>query len=274
MAKTTGLASLAEGRSDMFRIDPRKIKIKVGWNGRDMSAIENQEHVDQLARSIAEVGVKEPITVVYENGEAWVSDGHCRLLATMRAIEQYGAGDKLKTILVKSEDRYSDEADRIFSQILRNSGKPFTQLEQARTFKKLLDFGWDQKAIAAKSGYSGGRVSQILSLLTLPPAVKEMVQQGQVSATMAVQTVKASHNGTEAEQKLRDGLAKAISDGKDKVTAAHMPVAPQAEWPKVNIKKEIKEAFEYADIDDSDEDVVVVKFPMDKFEILRKLLEL
>lgn len=273
MGKTTGLASLSQGRSDLFKVDPRKIQIKVGWNGRDMGAIENQEHVDQLARSIAEVGVKEPITVVYEDGQAWVSDGHCRLLATMRAIETYGAGDKLKTILVKSEDRYGDEADRIFSQILRNSGKPFTQLEQAKTFKKLLDFGWDQKTIAAKSGYSSGRVSQILSLLTLPVAVKEMVNAGQVSATMAVQAVKNAPNGSAAEQALKAGLVKATEEGKSKVTAAHMLV-PQGEWPKVNIKKEVKECFEFADVDDSDDEVVLIKMPVDKFEILRKILEL
>lgn len=271
MAKTTGLASLAQGRSDMFRVDPRVIQIKAGWNGRDMSAVENQEHVDQLAKSIAEVGVKEPITVYWEDSKAWVSDGHCRLLATMRAIEQYGAGDKLKTILVKSEDRYTNEADRVFSQIIRNSGKPFTGLEQAHIFKRLLDFGWEQKDIAVKAGYSGGRVSQILSLLTLPQGVKEMVNAGQVSATMAVQTVKAALNGTAAEQALKAGLATAQATGATKVTAAHMPVS---DVTKINVGKAVREAFEYCDIDDSSEDVVVIKMPVDKFEIIRKLLEL
>lgn len=270
MAKTTGLASLSEGRSDLFKIDPRKIQIKVGWNGRDMSAVENQEHVDTLARSIAEVGVKEPITVVYENNQVWVVDGHCRLMATMRAIEQYGAGDKLKTILVKAEDRYGDEADRIFSQILRNSGKPFTQLEQAKTFKKLLDFGWDQKTIAAKSGYSSGRVSQILSLLILPVAVKEMVNAGQVSATMAIQTVKAAATPTQAEAALKNGWATAQAEGATKVKPAHMPEGEA----KINVKAAVKEAFEFSEVEDFHEDVVIIKMPIDKWEVIRKLCEL
>ena len=267
MAKTTGLASLSEGRSDLFKIDPRKIQIKAGWNGRDMSDPTNKEHVDTLAKSIAEVGVKEPITVYYENNTAYVSDGHCRLLGAMRAIEQYKA--EIKTILVKTEDRYANEADRVFSQILRNSGKPFTALEQANVFKRLLDLGWHQQDIARKSGFSNGRVSQILDLLTLPEGVKSMVIAGQVSPTMAVQTVKAAATPTAAETELQKGWAKATAEGKTKVKPSHM----EGET-KVNVKAAVKDAFEYADIDDSDDEVVVVKFPADKWEVIRKILEL
>lgn len=267
MAKTTGLASLSEGRSDIFKIDPRKIQIKAGWNGRDMSAPENQEHVDTLAKSITHVGVREPITVYYENNQAFVSDGHCRLLGVMRAIEVYGA--EVKAIPVKAEDRYANEADRIFSQILRNSGKPFSALEQASVFKRLLDLGWQQQDIASKSGYSNGRISQILELLTLPEGVKSMVVAGQVSPTMAVQTVKAAATPTKAEEALKNGWATAQAAGKSKVTAATMP-----DGLKINLKAAVKEAFECADIEDFHDDLVIVKFPVDKFEIIRKLLEL
>lgn len=268
MAKTTGLASLSQGRSDLFKIDPRKINIKPGWNGRDMSSPENQEHVDTLARSIAEMGVREPITVYWENGEAWVSDGHCRLLGTMRAIEVYKA--EVKNILVKAEDRHGNEADRIFSQILRNSGKPFTSLEQAKVFKRLLDLGWSQQDISSKSGYSNGRVSQILSLLTLPQGVKDMVVAGQVSPTMAVQTVKAATSGSAAEQALKAGLVQANAEGKSKVTAVHMAEGDV----KINLKAAVKDAFEYSSIDDSGDELVIINMPIEKFEIIRKLCEL
>lgn len=267
MAKTTGLAGLSEGRSDLFKIDPRKIQIKAGWNGRDMSSPENQEHVDQLAKSIAEVGVKEPITVYYEDGTAYVSDGHCRLLGAMRAIELYKA--EVKTILAKADDRAANDSDRIFGQILRNSGKPFTQLEQANVFKRLIDLGWNQQDIARKAGLSNGRISQILDLLTLTEAVKNMVIAGQVSPTMAIQTVKAAPTPTAAEAALKNGWANAQAVGATKVKPAHM----EGEV-KVNVKAAVKEAFEYADVDDTDDEVVVVKFPVDKFEIIRKILEL
>ncbi len=267
MAKTTGLASLSEGRSDLFKIDPRKIQIKAGWNGRDMSAPENQEHVDQLAKSIAEVGVKEPITVYWENSTAYVSDGHCRLLGAIRAIEVYKA--EVKTILAKADDRPANDSDRIFGQILRNSGKPFTQLEQANVFKRLIDLGWNQQDIARKAGLSNGRISQILGLLTLPEGVKTMVVAGQVSPTMAVQTVKAAATPSAAEAALKNGWTQAQAEGKTKVKPNHM----EGEV-KINVKAAVKEAFEYSDVDDSEEDMVVIKMPADKWEVIRKLCEL
>src|SRR5882672_7451651 len=144
MASKSGLASLSEGRSDLLRIDPRKLVIKDGWNSRDMTDPTNIEHVEQLALSIAEVGVKQSITVYWENGTAYVTDGHIRLLAVMKAIK---TGADIKTVPVKGEDRYSNEADRIFSQIILNSGKPLSQMEQAKVFKRLLDLGWQQQDI-------------------------------------------------------------------------------------------------------------------------------
>jgi len=41
------------------------------------------------------------------------------LAAALRALEN---GAELKSIPVKTEGRYADEADRVFSQIVRNSG--------------------------------------------------------------------------------------------------------------------------------------------------------
>lgn len=263
--KKSGLASISEGRSDILRIDPRKLNIKPNWNFREIETPDNKEHIEMLTQSIIELGVQEPLTVYWEEGKAWVSDGHCRLLATLEAIKR---GIDVKTVPVKSEIRYSNEADRIFSQVLRNSGKPFTQLEQAKTFKKLLDLGWQQGDIAKKAGLSGARVSQILNLLTLPTGVQTMVNAGTVSPTLAVATVKAS--GTQAEEALKAGLAVAQSEGKSKVTAANL----QAGEVKLDFKKGITEAFESCDIDDSDDEVIVVKFSIDKWSIIAKLLDL
>ena len=100
----------------------------------------NVEHIDMLAKSIAEIGVKKPLVVYWEDGKAYVSDGHCRLMAAIRAIEVYKA--EIKTVPVVTDDRYANEADRIFGQIVHNQGKPFSQLEQAKVFKKLVDLGW------------------------------------------------------------------------------------------------------------------------------------
>src|SRR5882672_2826443 len=93
MSTKQGLASISQGRSDMYRLDPRVIKVKDGWNCRDLNAQDTKDHIESLAQSIAEIGVQEPLTVYWEDGAAWISDGHCRLKATLNAI-QVGADIK------------------------------------------------------------------------------------------------------------------------------------------------------------------------------------
>lgn len=267
-----GLASLAQGRSDIFQIDPRQLHIKSDWNSRDMNAVENKEHVEQLTASIVEIGVKEPLTVYWEDGKAWVTNGHCRLLAALAAQK---INPSLKTIPVKSEERYGNEADRIFAQVIRNSGKPFTLLEQAKVFKKLLDLGWSQQDIAKKAGYSAGRVSQILNFNTIPAPVQAWVNEGKVSTSLAMQVVQAAPSGTDAEKHLRAGIEAAAAEGAPRVTPGHLAgVAPEAMGSRVNIKTAVKDAFECSDVDDSDSEMVVIKMPVEKWEIIRKLCEL
>ena len=223
----------------------------------------NVEHIDMLAKSIAEIGVKKPLVVYWEDGKAYVSDGHCRLHAAIRAIEVYKA--EIKTVPVVTDDRYANEADRIFGQIVHNQGKPFSQLEQAKVFKRLVDLGWQQGDIAKKAGMSAGRVSQILELLTMPEGVKTMVVNGNVSATMAMATCK--NVGTEAEQALKKGLETAKAEGKTKIKPAHLKGAGEA---RKQLKTVVVDAFEFSDIDDEAEDFVIIKMPFEQWELLRK----
>lgn len=269
MAKSNGsIKDIADGRSDMFRLDPRKIKVKANWNNRDFANPENLEHVAMLKASIAIVGVKEPLTVYMDGGEVYLSDGECRLRATMEAI---AAGTDIKTVPVKIEDRYSDEAEKIFSQILRNSGKPFTPLEQAKTFKKLLDLGWMAKDIAEKSGITAGRVSQVLELLTMPAPIKAMVIAGQVSANMAMTAVR-EHNPAAAVQVLKDAVHEAQQQGRTKAKPSDQQGTPSAE--RKGIETMVKDALEFSDIDNNNDDFVIIKMPTEHWEKLRKRLSL
>lgn len=266
--KSTGLAAFAEGRTDIHRIDPRRLFIKPGWNTRD----DNQElldHIDQLAQSIAEVGVKEPITVRLEDGKLWVINGHCRTRAAHRAIEYYKAD--IKTVPVTAEDRYANEADLVLSQIIRNSGKPLTTMEQAKVFKKLLDMGWAQGDIAKKVGMSNGRVSQVLDLLTMPPLVQAAVVSGAVSASLAQATVKAAETPAKAAQAVGAAVEKAAKEGR-KVRPADVGSGTK------NTVAILKDAFENSEIDCSEEivreGVVNITMPVEDFDKIRRILEL
>lgn len=274
MAKTTGLASIAEGRSDIHKINPRLLHTKEGWNSRDFNDPDNIAHIEMLAASIAEIGVQEPLTVYWEDGKAYIENGECRLRATMRAIEVLKAD--IKTIPVKTSilNRAANEADRVFSQIAMNSGKPFSILEQAKVFKKLIQLGWQQTEIAKKAGMSDARVSQILDYNSISEGVKQMIHQGQVAPSTAMAVVKAE--GTQAEKVLKQGLEVAKAEGKIKVMAKHVnePVINANAVPKMNVRTAIIDAFEFSDVNDDDDEIVVIKMPSAKWEVLRKLLAL
>jgi ParB/RepB/Spo0J family partition protein len=269
MAKSTGIAQFSTGRSDIHRVDPRILIIVPGFNMREESP-ELDAHIDMLAQSIAEVGVKKPIEVKLEDGKLLVREGHCRARASIVAIEKYGAD--LKTVPVISVDRYANDADMILNQVIGNSGKPFTTMEQAKIFKKLLDMGWIQSEIAKKVGMSNGRISQILDLLTMPAPVQAAVIAGTISASLAQQTVKAAETPAVAAVALQAAVDQAVAEGR-KVKPADVAAVPTP-----NLKTVLKQCFEDSDIDCSQElieqGIVSIDMPLENWEKVRKLLEL
>lgn len=213
------------GRKDLFLLDPEKIHEKEGWNVREETD-ELSEHIEQLALSIAEVGVQQPITVYMENNTIYLSDGHCRLAGVKLAISR---GAEIKSIPCRVEERYSNDADRVLAMIVRNSGKPLTPLEKASVVKRLVAFGWSESEIAKKTGISKQYVGRLLQMEAMPEALKGMVKDGTVSASVAVETFrdqgaeKAVESITEAagkqqgEKKKKRVTKKSLSDKKPKV---------------------------------------------------------
>lgn len=269
MSKDTGIAQFSQGKSEVFKVDPRLLVIEANWNTRDDSP-ELLEHIDMLAQSIAEVGVKKPIEVKLLKGKLIVRDGHCRTRAAMRAIEHYNAA--IKTVPVISVDRHANDADLILNQIISNSGKPLTAMEEARVYKKLLDMGWQQGDIAKKVGKSNGRISQILAYLEMPASVQAQVATGAVSASLAQQVVKASETPAQASVALQEAVKEAAKEGR-KVKPADVGLKASAD-----LYKTLKQAFEDSDIDCSAEvletGVVHVTMPVENWALVRKMLEL
>ena len=213
------------GRKDLFLLDPGKIQEKAGWNVRAETE-ELAEHIEQLALSIAEVGVQQPITVYMEEDTIYLSDGHCRLAGVKLAISR---GAEIKSIPCRVEERYSNDADRVLAMIVRNSGKPLTPLEKAAVAKRLISFGWSEEEIAKKTGISKQYVGKLLQMEAMPEKLKIMVGDGVVSASVALETVQregpeeaaksianAAHNQT-AKTGKRKVTKKILNDKKPKI---------------------------------------------------------
>src|SRR5262249_42938770 len=131
------------------------------------------------------------------------------------------------------------------------------------------------KDIAKKSGITPARVSQVLDLLTLPEPIKNMVTNGQVSATMAISAVK-DHNPQKAVEVLQDAIAEAQTQGRARALPKDTQQATntEAKPPQNKLKTLISEAFEYSDVDNNNDDFVIIKMPTEQWEIVRKLLKL
>ncbi|MGV1943542.1 ParB/RepB/Spo0J family partition protein [Agrobacterium sp. 22-211-1] len=263
------IKSLAVGRSDIYRMDPRDLHVKVDWNCRTVNF--NPEDADDLAlaESISQVGVKQPLTVYTEDGKAFISDGHRRHGATVYAIQHLGA--EIKSVPVQTEDRYSSEADRVFSQIVRNSGKPLTPIEQARVFKRLIDLGWTEKDIQQKTGLARQWIVELLELQAAPAAVTNLVATGQVAATLAMATLKKhGGDGVKAAGDLTRAVDKAQAEGKKRATAKHLDAGDK---PK-SLKDRLTKLFEGAEIFHVEEGPYTISLTPDQYAELRSALDL
>lgn len=271
------IKDVAQGRSDLYKVDPALIQIKDDWNSRDASDPANEEHITSLMASIREIGVKKPLVCYMDKDVIYVTDGHCRLTAVQRLIK---AGVEIKTVPVMVEDRLSNEADRIFSQIIHNQGKPLTGIEQAKVFKRLMDLGWLQKDIASKSGISGSRVSQLLELLTLPVVLQKFITEGKASASMVLTTYK-KHNGDVAltVAELNGAVAVAEKQGRKRAmpkdTEGESDGENSTSAPKSNLKKYLKFLVEaaYSDerVDDTENMVTLSLAEADWAELMEMI---
>lgn len=214
MATTGGLKEFSVGRSENFKIDPRKIEIEPGFNGRDFSDPTNLSHIEDLKRSIRQHGVKQPLTVRLDNGIVYLGDGECRLRACKELIEE---GFDIKAVPCQSEDRNANEAQRIADQRIRNGGKQLTPLENAYNCQRLINFGWTHQQIADHWSITTANVSQLLTIHGLPETVKKQIRNGNISATLAAQTV-TREGEKDGIKTIEDAIAAAREAGKARAT--------------------------------------------------------
>jgi ParB-like chromosome segregation protein Spo0J len=200
----------------------------------------------------------------------------------MMLIEQ---GVEIKSVPVMGEDRFANEADRLFTQFISNSGKPFGPIENARLFKRLIDMGWAQKDIAGKSGMSGGRVSQILELNTLPISIQQLIVEGKISSAFALNVWKKHNQNLEAafaeltaaiEAANAEGRTRAMpKDTNDGEGSGEGGGGKKGGGTKSNLKSFLKKLVEtaYAEerIDDTENMVTMTLSEADWAELMEKI---
>ncbi|MEZ4606790.1 MAG: ParB/RepB/Spo0J family partition protein [Deinococcales bacterium] len=129
--------------------------------------------IGELAQSIAEKGILQPIVVRSKEGLYEIVAGERRF----RAAQQLG----LKTVPVIVKELNDQEALEI--AIIENlQRESLSAVEEARAFKQLMGFGLNQEALAKAVGKSRSAVANALRLLSLSDAALASLDTGEISA--------------------------------------------------------------------------------------------
>lgn len=208
--------------SDLWKVPLSKLRVKDGFNIR----IQNEAHAEQvrfIADSIKVNGFfpDKPIAgyVAKEDGESiiYVIDGHTRLQAVFLANSE---GAEITELPVVTKPAGTSMEDLTVALVVSNGGRNLTPYEIALVCKRLISFGMSESEIASRIGKSRNYVAELLLLAGAPRSITKMVQDGVVSASLAANNYRKHGEG--AASILQEGLMKAVSKGKSKVTGKHL----------------------------------------------------
>ena len=132
------------------------------------------ESLSQLADSIRQKGMLQPILVVREGSRYRIVAGERRYRASRLAglhtipclIKEFSESEQLEAALIENIQR-----------------EDLNPIEEAQAIQSLMShFGYTQEEAAEKLGKSRPAVANLLRLLSLPEAVQKMVLSGDLSA--------------------------------------------------------------------------------------------
>ena len=211
---------------DLWQVPIGDIRILDGFNVRTKSE-SYRSRVEYLAALILENGFNQSkplsgyVALVDGKQTIYLTDGHRRLAAAQAAIKR---GAEIENLPVVVSPKGTSVEDLTVGLVTMNDGEPLSQYEVGVVCKRLVGFGMDEKTIAKKLGMTPQRVSDLLSLIGAPKAVRDLVSDGTVSASQAIETVKK--HGDKAAAKLEAGVTKARASGKKKATKKHIDDKP------------------------------------------------
>jgi len=220
MADLRSLA-ISRGKGTLI-FSPELIQEEEGANYRDMESPETQAHIEKMVAVINAVGTDPfpAITIYRKDGIPYVRAGWCRRRA--HAIAKKGI------LCIPSE---MGEIEATLDVLNSNDNLPLKPMEVAKALKHLVDLQCTITEIAKSRGVTPTAISNLLALLDLPAPAAQMVQNNEISATFAIETVRKDGAifGTE---KLRDAVENAKEQGKDHATKKHLP-KPTYKEPKI-----------------------------------------
>jgi len=153
----------------------------------------DEEAIHGLAISLKELGQLQPIRVRKVGDTYIVVDGERRRRAAPKA--------GMTTIAVIIEEKDLNDGEVIQRQLIANCQREdLSAMEKARALQRLMETtGWNASQAAAKLGLSNATATRLLSLLSLPMALQQKVDQGQIAVSAAYELAKVSDADRQTE---------------------------------------------------------------------------
>ena len=181
--------------------------------------------IDELAASIREKGILQPILVRPAPGQA----GHYQIVAGER---RWRAAQKAGLHTVPVIVRELDDLDVLEIGIIENVQRAdLNPIEEARGYKVLQDrFGRTQDALAQAVGKSRPHIANTLRLLALPEGVQDHVLHGRLSAGHARALITSENADALADEVIAKGLSVRQTEAlvREEQAGPKAPPAPKA----------------------------------------------
>jgi len=133
----------------------------------------DETKLQELAESIKEHGILQPLIVTREGNRYELIAGERRFQAAKRA------GLSRVPVVVRSADEQGKLELAIIENIQRHNLNP---IEEAKAYQRLVhEFGLHQEAVAKKMGKSRSSVANSIRLLHLPVEIQRAVSEGRIS---------------------------------------------------------------------------------------------
>ena len=201
------------------RVEPREDQPRVSFD---------EASLQELAESIAEYGLIQPITVRrLENGYYQIIAGERR----WRAARLAGLTE-LPVRVIEADDRLATEL-ALVENLQREDLNP---IEEAQGYKTLLEtYGLTQDEAAKRVGKSRPAVTNALRLLSLAPEVQQFIEQGLLSAGHARALVGVKPEEAQIEA-ARAVIANGLSVRRTEQLAAKLMREPKPEKPEDELR--------------------------------------
>jgi ParB family chromosome partitioning protein len=186
----------------------------------------NEEALQELADSIAQYGVIQPITVRKLN------TGYYQIIAGERRwrASRLAGLTEVPVRVIEADDRRTAEL-ALVENLQREDLNP---IEEAKGYKTLIDeYGLTQEEAAKSVGRSRPAITNAMRLLSLSEPVLEMVEKGELSAGHARALVPISNEKLQLDA-ANEVKNKSLSVRKTEQLAARLTKEPKPEKPKSN----------------------------------------